>query len=157
WVPLDHEEVGTDHRADPADDVVAARARRRQVGEDRLVHRLDHGAIEPCPVAEVAVEHRFAGAGRRRDLVHADAGAVPLDRLEGRPDELTAALESVRLPAGITPVSGDARQPGPARNGRAHDRQSTAYSPYRLQSVSDTSSVEPPAHPSTFQESHARP
>lgn len=56
------------------------------------------GQVEVRFVGEVAVNDRLTGAGLRRDLLHADPGAVPAHRGDRRGDQLVATCISVRLP-----------------------------------------------------------
>jgi hypothetical protein len=72
---------------------------RQEVAEDVLADPVDHSVIEAHAVAEIAVEHRLAGAGHGGHVVEGDTGPVAADGPQCRLDEGAATPDPVGVPA----------------------------------------------------------
>ena len=80
--------------------------RRDQPLEEDLRAALPEGDVEVGLVVEVPVQHGFRDAGLRGDVLHAEVGAVRVERPERGFDELLAPRDPVLAPAVAPGVAG---------------------------------------------------
>ena len=77
----------------------------RELGQQLLGHPRADGGVQLGAVGEVPVDHGLAGPCLGGDLLHADAGAVPADRGQGRLDELFATGAPVFVPSRVAAIA----------------------------------------------------